>query len=264
MKKVNILLIFTLLLVPAFTFAKSQVKASKIIDQINNGKAVHYKDAEIIGDLDFTSLDDVTLDKTNRWGRRHNKGSTDVYSCHVRSPLSLISCVFRGDVIGYVHKDWENETYNAVFHEDVDFQGCEFNGKSAFKYAKFLGKANFKNTKFHEEAFFKYAKFSTDVSFSNSYFYGQANFKYTRFPEAVYFKNTAFQRYTNFKYTKFPKGVSFENAEFMRDACFKYAKFYKPVNFDGTVFNNDADFKYTRMEGKSFTLYLLKKKWKNK
>ena len=251
MKKAKVLIIM-ILVIPIISFAQTRVKASDVIEQINEREAVRYENAEIIGDLDFTSVKDITLDKQS--------GSTKTYSCHVRSPISFINCIFRGGVIAYINDERKNETYNAVFHDDVDFGGCEFKEDSAFKYAKFLGDANFENTKFQEEALFKYTKFSTKVSFSKGNFYGAANFKYTKFPELVYFEGAVFGREANFKYTKFPKGVSFANARFRRRADFKYTKFYEPVNFDGTEFNGDADFKYTKIDGRSFTLYLLKRK----
>ena len=283
-KTFTILFVATLLLIPSLTFAKSRVKASRIIDQINAGKTVRYKDAEISGDLDFTSIKDVTLDKKTKRNRLWSKNSTLTYWCHVRSPVSFTNCVFKGDVLAYVHDDDENETHNAIFYKDVNFQGCDFQGKSAFKYVKFKSDANFKNTQYRKEALFKYTKFSTDVSFSGSSFYREANFKYTEFPENVYFDKANFQRLANFKYTKFPEGVTFkdvlfegdadfkytkfpegvtfEDAQFKGDANFKYTKFYEPVNFDGAEFDDDVDFKYTKIGGKSFTTYLLKKKLK--
>lgn len=283
-KTIRFLLIATLLLLPTWSLAKSQVKASTIIDQINAGKAVQYKNAEIVGNLDFTSIKDVTVDEKSKAGRLFSKGSTLVYLYHVRSPLSFTDCVFTGDVLAYVHDDDENETHNAIFYEDVDFQGCNFQGKSAFKYVKFKTNANFKNTeyndealfkytkfstdtdfsncRFNEEANFKYTKFSTDVSFANSHFSREANFKYTKFPEAVNFDKATFQRLANFKYTRFPEGVSFKDAQFMGNADFKYTKFSEPVNFDGVTFDDDVDFKYTKIDGKSFTTYLVKKKLK--
>jgi len=261
-KTFKILFIATLLLIPSLTFAKSQVKASQIIDQINAGKAVQYKDATIVGDLDFTSIKDVTPDEKSKKSRFFSKGSTLTYWYHVRSSVSFINCVFKGDVLAYVHDDDENETHNAIFYEDVDFQGCDFQGKSAFKYVKFESNANFKNTQYSKEALFKYTKFSTDVSFSGSSFHGDANFKYTKFPEPVYFDKTTFRHLANFKYAKFPEGVTFEGTQFKGDANFKYTKFYEPVNFDDVVFGDDVDFKYTKIEGKSFVTYLLKKKLK--
>ena len=263
MKPINtlkILFVAALLLLPTWSFAKSQVKASTIIEQINAGKAVQYKDAEIVGDLNFTSIKDTTVDEKSQRNRGRNKGSTLIYWSHVKSPVSFINCVFKGDVLAYVHDDDENETYNTIFYKDVDFQGCDFQGKSAFKYVKFKTKANFKNTKYSHEALFKYTEFSTDVSFSNSHFNRDANFKYTEFPESADYAKTTFRRLANFKYAEFPEGVTFKDAVFKGEALFKYTKFHEPVNFDGTVFDGDVNFKYTKIDGKSFTTYLLKRK----
>lgn len=250
-------LIIVMAFIPAVSFSQTRVEASDILDQINNGKAVSYKDAEIVGNLDFTAVKDVAEEGHHRW---LNIGSNKSYSCHVKSSISFINCTFLADVLAYVHDDLENETYNAVFHEDVDFEGCEFRRESAFKYAKFLKKANFKNTKFQEEALFKYAKFSTEVNFSKACFYDDANFKYTDFPEVVSFAEAIFKQDADFKYTEFPRGVSFAKAEFRGWANFKYTEFSEPVNFDGTLFEEDAEFKYAKVDGRSFTLHLLKRK----
>lgn len=282
LKTLKILFFIIALLIPSFSFAKSQVKATQIIDQINAKKAVQYKDVEIVGDLDFTSIKNVTVDEESERNWRRHRGSTLSYWCHVRVPVSFVNCVFKDDVLAYIHDDDENETYNAIFYEDVDFEGCEFQEKSAFKYVQFRKNADFKNTIYHDEALFKYAKFSTgvsflnssfngdanfkytkfstDVSFSNSDFSREANFKYTKFPEFVSFDKATFRRLANFKYTKFPEGVTYENAQFKGDADFKYTKFSDPVNFDGAVFDGDADFKYTKIDSRSFVTYLLKRK----
>jgi len=260
MKTLKIFIVLIMVLaVPIFSLAQNRVQAEDIIDLINAGQDVSYKNSVIVGDLDFRTLDDVTVDKPLR-KIRLGRLSTQSYSSHVRSSLSFIDCTFMGDVLAYVHLKKENETYNAVFYEDVNFQGCAFEKASAFKYAKFNKQANFENTTYEKEALFKYAKFSTDVSFQDSLFNADANFKYTKFPETVDFKQTVFRDYANFKYVKFPEGVSFEDAEFKRDACFKYTKFSEPLNLDGVEFEGDSDFKYTKIEGRSFTSYLLKNK----
>jgi len=256
MEKLKALIIIMAFL-PVVSFGQTRVEASDVLDQINKGKAVNYKDAEIVGDLDFTAVKDVTREGHDHW---LNIWSTKTYSCHVKSPVSFVNCLFLGDVLAYIHDDAENETYNAVFHEDVDFEGCEFRRESAFKYAKFLKKANFENTKYQEEALFKYAKFSTGVSFSKACFYDDANFKYTKFPEAVSFSGVTFKQDADFKYTKFPRGVNFAKTEFGGWADFKYTKFSEPVNFEGTVFKEDAEFKYAKVDGRSFTLHMLKRK----
>jgi uncharacterized protein YjbI with pentapeptide repeats len=255
MKKLTaVILAFMFLTVSAL--AQSRVDAKDILKDIDAGKAISYKGSEIVGNLDLTTLQDKEPDKKNKPGRN----STKTFWYHVRTPLNFVDCTFKGDVIAYFHDDKKNETHNAVFHADVSFQGCAFQGKSAFKYSKFHEEANFAKTTYRKEALFKYTKFSTQVSFADSTFGHDANFKYTKFPEKVDFSNTKFQDDANFKYTEFPNGVSFRNALFQGDSIFKYTKFYEPFDFEGTEFEDSVDFKYTKLEGKSFTKYLLKNK----
>ena len=257
MKTAKIFL-FILLAFPLVAYTQDRVQAEDILDLINDGQPVRFQNAVISGDLDFTSIEDVTAKKPLRVSR----WSTQTYDCHVRSEISFIGCTFRGDVLAYVHLDKKNETYNAIFYEDVNFEGCEFQEASAFKYVEFKKDANFKNTEYSEEALFKYTEFSSEISFADSVFYGTANFKYAKFPEEVDFSETVFHRHADFKYTKFPEGVSFENAEFDGLANFKYTKFSEPLNLDGAEFSGDTDFKYTKIDGRSFTTYLLKRKSK--
>lgn len=244
------------MLVAVSAFAQSRVNAKDILKDIDSGKAINIRGAEIVGDLDLTSIQDKEPDKDNKRSR-HN---TQVFWYHVRTPLSFVDCTFRDDVIAYYHDEDKNETHNAVFHADVSFQGCAFQGISAFKYSKFHEGADFTKTSYHKEALFKYTKFSTGVSFAGSQFIHDANFKYTEFPGKVDFANVKFHDLANFKYTKFPKGVSFRNAIFQGDSIFKYTKFYEPFDFEGTEFEDSVDFKYTKLEGKSFTKYLLEHK----
>jgi len=255
MKAAKILL-FGLMVLPVLTFGQERVQAEDIIDLINDGRPVRYQNAVIIGDLDFSSIEEVTADKL----LRRSRWSTQSYKCHVNSPISFTNCMFQGDVLAYVHIERKKETYNAVFYENVSFEGCEFEEASAFKYAKFEKGANFENTQYSEEALFKYTKFSTDVNFTGSEFDGYANFKYTKFPEGADFSQTVFHRYADFKYTKFPEGVNFNDAEFQGTANFKYTKFSEPLNFEGVEFDGETDFKYTSIDGRSFTSYLLKKR----
>jgi uncharacterized protein YjbI with pentapeptide repeats len=255
MKKYSaIILVFMLISVSAF--AQSRVNAKDILKSIDEAKAVNYRGVEIIGDLDLTSIQDKVPDKDNK----RSRNSTKVFWYHVRSPLSFVDCTFKDDVIAYFHDDKKNETHNAAFHADVSFQGCEFQGKSAFKYSKFHEGADFTKTTYRKEALFKYTEFSTEVSFADSTFSNDANFKYTKLPRKADFRNVEFYDVANFKYTEFPRGVSFKNAVFKGDSNFKYAKFYEPFDFEGTEFGDSVDFKYTKLDGKSFTLYLLKNK----
>jgi uncharacterized protein YjbI with pentapeptide repeats len=240
-------------LASAPALAQSRVNAKDIINSIDAGEAINYSGVVITGDLDLTTLKDKEPDKKNK---RSNK----TFWYHVRSSLNFENCTFEDDVIAYYNDDRKNETHNAVFHEEVSFKGCKFQGKSAFKYSKFYKATDFSKTAYRKEALFKYSKFKTEVSFAGSTFSHDANFKYTEFPEKADFSNAEFDDLANFKYTEFPSGVSFKNAAFQGDANFKYTKFYEPFDFDGAEFEDDVDFKYTKLEGKSFTTYLLKNK----
>jgi uncharacterized protein YjbI with pentapeptide repeats len=247
-------MILAFMFISVSVLAQSRVDAKDILKSIDDGKAVSFSNAEIVGDLDLTSIQDKEADKNNR----RSRNSTEVFWYRVRSPLTFIDCTFKGDVIAYYHDERKNETHNAVFHDDVSFQGCEFQGKSAFKYSKFYEGADFSKTTYRREALFKYTKFSTEVSFAGSLFAGVANFKYTDFPRKADFANAKFSDDAIFKYTDFPHGVSFKNTVFQGDADFKYSEFCEPFDFDGTEFEDSVDFKYTKLEGKSFTRYLLK------
>jgi uncharacterized protein YjbI with pentapeptide repeats len=249
-------LILVLTIVSVSAFAQSRVNAKDILKSIDELKAVNLRGTEIVGDLNLTSIQDKVADKDNK----RSRNSTKVYWYHVRSSLSFVDCSFKDDVIAYYHDDKKKETHNAVFHADVSFEGCEFQGKSAFKYSKFHKDADFTKTTYHEEALFKYSEFSNEVSFANSVFSDFANFKYTSFPRKVDFGNAEFHDHANFKYTKFPRGVSFKNSVFQDSSDFKYTKFYEPFDFDGTEFGDSVDFKYTKLEGKPFIKYLLKNK----
>ncbi|MGB2906947.1 MAG: pentapeptide repeat-containing protein [Candidatus Aminicenantaceae bacterium] len=249
-------IILSVALLSVTAVAQSRVETNDILKSIDEGTAVEYRDVTVVGDLDLTKLKDMTPDKDNK----RSRNSSNTFWYHVRSPLKFIDCTFQDDVIAYYHDDKKNETHNAVFHADALFTGCEFQGKSAFKYSTFHEGADFSKTSYRKEALFKYTKFRTEVSFSGSTFANDANFKYTEFPKNADFSGVEFEDLANFKYTEFPRGVSFKNAVFQGDANFKYTKFSEPFDFEDTEFEDSADFKYTKLEGKSFTLYLLKNK----
>ena len=59
MKKLALIL-FALAAIPAAGITQTQIDAKDIIQQINEGKPVYYENVEITGDLDFTSVEDVT------------------------------------------------------------------------------------------------------------------------------------------------------------------------------------------------------------
>lgn len=250
-----------LLFIPAFllfftsaSFAQQRIDAQEIIRQINQGQAVSYENVEISGDLDLTNLD-------NRRQSESSSGwfgnSNDTYESSVEASVSFVNCTFLGDVIAYYHDDREEDTFIAHFEDDAVFRKCTFREASEFKYSEFSEDADFSGTVFQEEANFKYAEFSEAPSFAQAVFEEDANFKYAEFPAETNFTAVVFDDEANFKYAEFPRGASFEEAVFNDLANFKYAKFRTPLNLQNVSFNGDEDFKYTKVDGRSFTSYLL-------
>ncbi|MCC9136864.1 pentapeptide repeat-containing protein [Pontibacter silvestris] len=257
MRKVQVL--FVLLLLPLLSWAKTSVNASEIINKINRGQAVSYSNAEIVGDLDLTKLKNMK--------QKSSKGSKE-YISTVTSMVTFMNCTFKGDVLAYYNPDnagnvssWfsssSNETYNTNFEEDVRFENCVFEKKSAFKYSKFNGNVSFAGSRFSEEALFKYSDFSESVNFSNVMFSDDANFKYVDFPVMADFGGATFEDEANFKYAKFKEGVSFRRTAFEGLANFKYTKISDAFEIRGASFKGGDDFKYTQVNNKHVSLTTL-------
>lgn len=223
---------FCLIAAVTTTVAQTRIKASDIIKQINEGRAVAYSNVEIEGGLDLTNLENRRAKhSSNRWF----SNDSDTYESNVEVSVSFTNCTFLGDVLAYYHVDHRNATYVAHFEKDAVFSNCIFKNASEFKYSEFNGAAKFAGCTFEEAANFKYAEFSSGPVFSN----------------------TKFESGADFKYTEFPRETSFEKATFRGLANFKYSKFRSPLNMEGVAFNGSEDFKYTQIDGDDFTSYLL-------
>lgn len=242
-----------LLAVPFLTWAQTRVNASEIIAKINRGEAVTYKNAEIVGVLDLTRLDNMQLEK-----KADNKNSTNEYISTVKAPLTFVNCTFKDDVLAYFNPDNQdvklfnrkNEVYNTNFDKAVRFENCVFEGYSAFKYSKFRDEVSFAGSSFQHEALFKYSKFSKSANFTNARFTEEANFKYVTFPAEANFENATFRREANFKYAKFSRDADFRAANFNGLANFKYTKVANNMHLQKAMFRGDEDFKYTQVSNR--------------
>lgn len=244
-----------MLMLPLLSWAQSKVNASEIIEKINRGEAVSYRNAEITGNLDMTKLQNMK--------RKNGKdGDTKEYISTVTAPVTFVNCTFSGDVLAYFSPDsgasgimnGSGEVYNTNFERDVLFENCRFEQGSAFKYSEFKGDASFVGSRFSEEALFKYTKFSQNANFSNVRFEEEANFKYVDFPRKISFAGATFEEEANFKYAKFKDGVNFQKAVFDGTANFKYANISNSFNIKGADFRGGDDFKYTKLNNKSISL----------
>jgi hypothetical protein len=223
---------FLMLFIVFTSVAQTRISASEILRQINEGKNVSYNNVDIDGDLDLTDLKNRRNSRSSfNWFGSNN----DYYESTVEGSISFVNCTFLGDVIAYYHHEGKNDTYVAHFDKDVVFKNCTFKRASEFKYSEFSGKADFSGSTFNRDANFKYAEFS----------------------EGPAFANTRFEEEANFKYAEFPRNTSFQQATFYGLANFKYSKFRTPLNINSIAFKGSEDFKYTKVDGRSFTSYLL-------
>jgi len=224
------LLSISFLLISFITISQNKVEASKIMQDIKAGKSIFITDATISGVLDFTYMDEMLQKlsdkKKNSWWNLGKSDNTIKKTIAVK--ISFINCTFRDDVLAYIPDEDSGYTFIANFEDIAIFKNCNFNRKAMFKYSHFAKNSDFSGTTFDEDSTFKYAKFHQNISFAN----------------------TVFDEIATFKYAKFNKNVSFSNAVFKDSAIFKYTEFY----------NDDIDSKYTRINGMSFSKYLINKK----
>jgi hypothetical protein len=86
MKKLPAL--FLVLLSPVFAFAQNKINAEEIIRKIDNKETVRYENVEIVGDLDFLAVKEVTKN------RKDSNGDQEAYDYHIRASVSFKNCVF--------------------------------------------------------------------------------------------------------------------------------------------------------------------------
>ncbi|WP_462248540.1 pentapeptide repeat-containing protein [Ekhidna sp.] len=229
--RIAMLLFFGIFMLRAF--AQNTVSASDIMEDIREGKSISYENKTIVGDLDFTYMEDKMPDlpKKSKWW--NNGGNTVEESIDVS--ISFVNCTFQDDVLAYIHDDPSGYTFTADFDRDVIFKNCEFKRNAMFKYSDFDGDVDFSGAKFQRKTTFKYAEFDEPADFSNTYFDDDATFKYAQFDEGASFKDAVFEESWNIKYMK-ARG-----------------------DFDiaGLNVRDDIDAKYTKINGRSFTNYLI-------
>ena len=225
------LILFTLFLVRAF--AQNSVSASQIMEDVREGKNISYENMTISGELDFTYMADkmIELPRKSKWW----KGGSNAVEESIGVSVSFVNCVFEEDVLAYIHDNESDYTFTADFDRDVVFKDCKFKRDAMFKYSDFDGKVDFSGSEFLRETTFKYAEFDEKADFSKAVFEDDATFKYAEFDEGASFRNTSFRETWNIKYMK-ARG-----------------------DFDvkGLNVGDDIDAKYTRINGKSFTSYIV-------
>ncbi|WP_439127668.1 pentapeptide repeat-containing protein [Polaribacter sp.] len=266
MKHKITLLTLSLFLTTTFSFAQKTIEASDIMQDIKDGKNISYKNATIVGVLDFTYMDDALeklpkrKKKSGWFNWNSNNYSTNQVKKMIDVNISFVNCIFKNDVLAYIPHEDSGYTFTASFEDNAIFKNCNFERKAMFKYSRFESNTDFSGSSFDDDTTFKYAKFDDEISFANTAFDETATFKYAKFSNNVSFSNALFKDSATFKYTKFYDGVSFENTKFEEDLNIKYTQ----VSGDFIITNMDVayeiDSKYTKINGKSFSKYLIDKK----
>lgn len=232
--KCRIIMIVLFGIFSARAFAQQTVAAADIMQDIKEGKSISYENATITGELDFTYMAEKMPDlpEKSRWWKN---GTDNTVEESIDVSISFVNCTFEDDVLAYIHHDRSGYTFTADFDKSVVFKNCEFTRKAMFKYSDFDDNATFEGSKFQGESTFKYAEFDEKADFSKTYFDDDATFKYAQFDE----------------------GASFRDAVFEESWNIKYMKARGDFDIAGLDVKDDIDAKYTRINGKSFTSYLI-------
>jgi uncharacterized protein YjbI with pentapeptide repeats len=235
--------------------AQNKIDARRIMSDIKNGKDITYKNATIVGTLDFTFMEEK-MDKLPKRRKKSwwNKGNSDnKIEKQITNNVSFVNCTFEDNVFAYIHDEDTGYTFVANFEKDAIFKDCTFREMSMFKYTKFDETADFSNTKFNGESTFKYADFKNDVSFANTFYGESSTFKYSVFRNNVSFANAIFKETATFKYANFKEGVSFNKTRFEEDLIIKYTKVNGAFDVTGMHVEYEVDSKYSSINGKKFS-----------
>ena len=235
--KCRIIILVLFGLFSARAFAQQSVSASNIMKDIREGKSISYENVTIVGALDFTYMAEKLPDlpDNKKWWKN---GSTNTVEESIDVAISFINCQFEDDVLAYIHDEESGYTFIADFDKEVTFKNCDFKRNAMFKYSDFDDKTSFQGSIFKRETTFKYAEFDEKADFSETYFDDDATFKYAQFDEGANFKDARFEESWNIKYMEM-KG-DFE--------------------IDGIEVKDEIDAKYTKINGRSFSSYLISSK----
>jgi len=242
------------------TYSQKTIEASAIMKDLKAGKTISYKNATIIGVLDFTFMEEaqekLPRKKKNSWWNMG--GSSNTIENLIEVKISFQNCTFKNDVLAYIPDEESEYTFTASFKEEVIFENCNFESKAMFKYSRFEQNTEFSGSIFKDDTTFKWAKFDKAIGFSKTNFKEISTFKYATFKKYVSFSEAVFEDSVIFKYTKFNDGVSFENTNFEEDLNIKYMEVYGDFNITGMKVGYDIDSKYTKINDRSFNKHLLK------
>ena len=209
-----------------------------------------------------------------------------------KSVLNLTGVVFPGE-INFPKKSYPQTIFiDAIFNENVSFDGLKFtkeskfngvtfnkdayfhktefvgdaifttsaiHGLCLFEEAVFEKNAYFNDSQFHSFAAFNVASFKSNACFKNCTFAEGLNINNAKFHERASFENASVSLFANFAHSYFKEKANFKNTIFFRDVSFKEVTFTSKADFIDTSFNEQTDFYNTKFKGPANFQYNVKK-----
>ncbi len=219
----------------------TEINATDILKQIENGEDVFLRDVRIIGELNLSKIELETVPNAE-WDEdivfyvaESSTETPNLYSetYDLEKKLKIVesNIVIR----------------NSIFEEDVDFSNTKFRRNVVFTGTSFSSNAGFWYANFTDNAFFQDANFAGTANFNGANFVGTANFNDANFAGDAGFWRANFAGTANFGFANFAGDAFFQDANFAGDAFFQDANFagdafFQDANFAGTAFFQDANF----------------------
>lgn len=236
------------------------IKAVDLMERIEMGAPIEYKNVIIEGDINLSSLQLFSKKKERSEFEQEIVYLSDEVKL-IESPISIMDSEIRGLV--YANNIFFNQSITlngclfdqnvqfrgAQFGEDISVQGSSFADDTYFEWAEFYGKVDFQKSIFNESSHFLEAVFSGDAVFCRTTFGSFVDMRGTNFDEFADFDQSIFKGYAHFNEALFSRNNKFKSAQFNGPALFWAANFDGDSDFRGAKFFRDAVFSNSQFEG---------------
>lgn len=219
------------------------LSAQQLIEDINKGKPLTYRDVTFEGDVFFTEVENTTQLAPN----------TILVS--VEMPLYFERCQFTGKVSGFNRTGDTTEIsrftgavtfYNCRFEKEVDLRGATFDHHFSVNNSLFDGDAQLQAVKVNgdlriEKAIFSLGLFLQEATIrgicwaKEAEVLGQLSTQQADFWQNAVFAGVHVRGYADFGLTLF-----------RRSAFFEYGKYEDRVNYSGAIFRHRAEWTKAR------------------
>lgn len=214
------------------SFAKNDDKmmeSKDIIKLINKGKPVQIVDRIITDDIDFSTVENQSVDA--------NANINHI----VDQDIIFVKCVFLGKVT--THSKKNRITHKTRFMGDVSFRTCDFRGETDFSESVFNGALNFAQSVFREKtnldniqvkgnsSQFWEMQAEKDFSMVNSKTTGSLNFMDAKFNSVCLLQQTNCEK-LQFSNVKCDSLVDLSMSHFQGNVFMNYCEFVGPLFFN--------------------------------